>query len=83
MGWAGVRGVAAGVVRPVPHSRLPAGFAAAFAEIPISTVGIPCGMAAAYGRPVAIREGNVLAVSFHPELTGETRLHRMLLDLSD
>lgn len=45
---------AAGVVRPVPHSRLPAGFVDAFAEIPISTVGIPCGMAAAYGRPVAI-----------------------------
>ena len=45
---------AAGVVRPVPHSRLPAGFAEAFAGIPISTVGIPCGMAAAYGRPVAI-----------------------------
>ena len=45
---------AAGVVRPVPHSRLPAGFADAFAEIPIATVGLPCGMAAAYGRPVAI-----------------------------
>jgi len=31
------------------------------------------------GHPVAIREGNVLAVSFHPELSGETRLHRLLL----
>jgi 5'-phosphate synthase pdxT subunit len=30
-------------------------------------------------RPVAIRQGRVLAVSFHPELTGEDRLHRMLL----
>lgn len=47
---------AAGVVRPVPHSRLRAGFAEAFAEIPISTVGIPCGMAAAYGQPVAIAD---------------------------
>jgi PAS domain S-box-containing protein len=46
----------AGVVRPVPHSRLPAGFAEAFSEIPISTVGIPCGMAAAHGHPVAIRD---------------------------
>src|SRR3954451_13489851 len=45
---------AAGAVHPVPHSRLPAGFAEAFADIPISTVGIPCGMAAAYGHPVAI-----------------------------
>ena len=33
------------------------------------------------GHPVAIREGNVLALSFHPELTGEDRLHRFFLDL--
>jgi PAS domain S-box-containing protein len=45
---------AAGVVRSVSHSRLPAGFADAFAEIPISNIGIPCGMAAAYGHRVAI-----------------------------
>ena len=31
------------------------------------------------GHPVAIRQGNLLAVSFHPELSGETRLHRLLL----
>jgi pyridoxal 5'-phosphate synthase pdxT subunit len=31
------------------------------------------------GHPVAVREGNVLAVAFHPELTGETRLHSWLL----
>lgn len=31
------------------------------------------------GHPVAIRQGNVLAVSFHPELSGETRLHQLLL----
>jgi pyridoxal 5'-phosphate synthase pdxT subunit len=30
-------------------------------------------------HPVAIRQDNMLAVSFHPELTGETRLHRLLL----
>ncbi len=30
-------------------------------------------------HPVAIRQGRVLAVSFHPELTGEDRLHRLLL----
>ena len=29
--------------------------------------------------PGAIRQGNVIAVSFHPELAGETRLHRLLL----
>jgi 5'-phosphate synthase pdxT subunit len=31
------------------------------------------------GHPVAVRQGNVLAVSFHPELTGETRLHELML----
>ncbi|MQA78476.1 MAG: pyridoxal 5'-phosphate synthase glutaminase subunit PdxT [Streptosporangiales bacterium] len=31
------------------------------------------------GHPVAVREGRVLAVAFHPELTGETRLHELLL----
>jgi 5'-phosphate synthase pdxT subunit len=30
-------------------------------------------------HPVAIRQGNVLAVSFHPELTRDVRLHRLLL----
>jgi 5'-phosphate synthase pdxT subunit len=33
-------------------------------------------------HPVAIRQGNVLAVSFHPELAGETRLHELLLAMS-
>jgi 5'-phosphate synthase pdxT subunit len=31
------------------------------------------------GHPVAVRQGNVIAVSFHPELTGEMRLHELLL----
>ena len=30
-------------------------------------------------HPVAIRQGNLLALSFHPELSGETRFHEMLL----
>jgi 5'-phosphate synthase pdxT subunit len=30
-------------------------------------------------RPVAARQGSLLAVAFHPELAGETRLHRWLL----
>jgi 5'-phosphate synthase pdxT subunit len=30
-------------------------------------------------HPVAIRQGNVLAVSFHPELSGDPRLHQLLL----
>jgi 5'-phosphate synthase pdxT subunit len=32
------------------------------------------------GHPVAVRQGAVLAVAFHPELTGDGRLHRWLLD---
>src|SRR5918994_323172 len=28
------------------------------------------------GRVVAVRQGNLLATAFHPELTGEVRLHR-------
>jgi 5'-phosphate synthase pdxT subunit len=32
------------------------------------------------GHPVAVRHGNVLAVSFHPELAGDTRLHELLLN---
>ena len=30
------------------------------------------------GRIVAVRQGNVIATSFHPELAGETRFHRLL-----
>ena len=32
------------------------------------------------GHPVAVRQGNILAVAFHPELSGELALHRWLLD---
>jgi pyridoxal 5'-phosphate synthase pdxT subunit len=32
------------------------------------------------GHPVAIRHDNVLGVAFHPELTGDRRLHRWLID---
>jgi pyridoxal 5'-phosphate synthase pdxT subunit len=31
------------------------------------------------GHPVAVRQGDVLAVSFHPELSGETALHERFL----
>ena len=34
-------------------------------------------------HPVAIRQGNLLAVSFHPELSGETRLHELLLAMGN
>jgi 5'-phosphate synthase pdxT subunit len=34
------------------------------------------------GHPVAVRQGNVVAISFHPELSGERRLHELLLRLA-
>jgi 5'-phosphate synthase pdxT subunit len=34
------------------------------------------------GHPVAIRQGAIVALSFHPELTGEDRLHRFFLTLA-
>ncbi len=39
-------------------------------------------LAAVDGHPVAVRQGNILAVSFHPELTGEPRLHELLIGLA-
>ena len=32
------------------------------------------------GHPVAVREGNVLAVAFHPELTEDRRVHAWLVE---
>lgn len=31
------------------------------------------------GHPVAVREGAVTAIAFHPEMTGDVRLHRALV----
>jgi 5'-phosphate synthase pdxT subunit len=33
------------------------------------------------GNPVAVRQGRVLATAFHPELTSDRRLHRLLLQM--
>jgi 5'-phosphate synthase pdxT subunit len=33
-------------------------------------------------HPVAIRQGNVLAVAFHPELSDDDRLHRLLVSMN-
>ena len=33
------------------------------------------------GHPVAVRQGRLLAVAFHPELAGETRLLQLLLGM--
>ena len=34
------------------------------------------------GRPVAVRQDNLLATSFHPELTRDTRVHQYFVDLA-
>ncbi|MFC7331254.1 pyridoxal 5'-phosphate synthase glutaminase subunit PdxT [Marinactinospora rubrisoli] len=33
------------------------------------------------GRIVAVRQGSLLATSFHPELTGDARIHRLFVDM--
>jgi 5'-phosphate synthase pdxT subunit len=35
----------------------------------------------AVGRIVAVRQGNLLATSFHPEITGDHRIHGLFVDL--
>jgi 5'-phosphate synthase pdxT subunit len=37
-------------------------------------------LASVDGHPVAVQQGNLLAVSFHPELSADSRLHRRFLD---
>lgn len=39
-------------------------------------------LAAVDGHPVAVRQGNVLAVAFHPEVAGDDRLHSWLIELA-
>jgi 5'-phosphate synthase pdxT subunit len=34
------------------------------------------------GRPVAVRKGRILALGFHPELSGDLRLHREFVRLA-
>jgi 5'-phosphate synthase pdxT subunit len=35
----------------------------------------------AAGRIVAVRQGGLLATSFHPEITGDTRVHRLFVEM--
>jgi len=34
------------------------------------------------GRIVAVRQGNLLATAFHPELTGDLRVHRLFIEMA-
>lgn len=47
--------------------------------VPCSASGSMPGQVAG---PVAVRQGNMLATSFHPELTPDTRMHRLFLALA-
>jgi 5'-phosphate synthase pdxT subunit len=40
---------------------------------------VPDGPAA--GRIVAVRQGDVLATSFHPEVTGDRRVHEYFVNM--
>lgn len=39
-------------------------------------------LAALDGEPVLVRERNVLAATFHPEMTGDDRAHRLFLNMA-
>ena len=39
-------------------------------------------LASVEDRPVLVRQGHVLASSFHPEMTGDGRIHEMFLDMA-
>ncbi len=59
-------------------------FRAVFIRAPaISAVGPGVDVLAALddGRIVAVRQGRLLATAFHPELTGDDRLHRWFVEL--
>ncbi|WP_330329479.1 pyridoxal 5'-phosphate synthase glutaminase subunit PdxT [Streptomyces sp. NBC_00536] len=48
----------------------------------VESVGAAAEVLATYdGHTVAVRQGNVLATSFHPELTGDHRVHAYFVDM--
>jgi 5'-phosphate synthase pdxT subunit len=49
----------------------------------ISSVSAPAEVLAEFeGLPVLVRQGKLLACTFHPELTGDTRIHRLFAGLA-
>ena len=49
--------------------------------LPAGRHGLPADTAGATGSPVALRQGPLLATSFHPELTDDDRFHRYFLEI--
>lgn len=68
---------------PLTISGLEAPFPGVFIRAPLITKAWGgCRVLSVYkDRAVMARQGDLLALSFHPELTGDTRLHRMLFDM--
>ena len=66
----------------LPVKGLDSPFHAVFIRAPvISRVGDGVEvLAEVEGAPVAVRQGRHLGLCFHPELSGDTRLHRMFLE---
>lgn len=59
-------------------------FPAVFIRAPqVTRVGEGVEVLARYdGHPVAVRQGRLMGLTFHPELTDDLRLHRAFLDLA-
>ncbi len=57
-------------------------FPAVFIRAPlVEDAGSTVVLATHDGGPVALRQGNVIGLAFHPELSGDSRLHEMFLQM--
>ncbi len=63
----------------------PEPFRAVFIRAPkIESIGGEVTVLTSYdGSPVLVRQNNMLAASFHPELTGDLRIHRYFLKMAE
>jgi 5'-phosphate synthase pdxT subunit len=52
------------------------------AEATVEVLGVTQGPHGEPDRIVAVRQGNLLATSFHPEVSGDRRLHQYFVDLA-
>ena len=52
------------------------------AALPAAPDSQGCGDGVRPGQPVVCRQGSVLATSFHPELTGDRRLHQLFVEMT-
>lgn len=68
---------------PIPMRGLDEPVTGVFIRAPVVTcVGPNVEVLAEYeGRIVAVRQGRMLGTSFHPELTGDDRVHRLFLEM--